>query len=263
VDGLLRVLVAVVAALNAATGAPMGGMPDRPPIMVPTLAPLPTLPPNAALTVEGEAKTTTFFGTITNIQDGFVFVNGVPVRLGPATLLKGQLRAGLDVQVQAKRRADGFLEADELDLDEKPGAPSATTEPAELPHENAANQPLTTPTAIQESNPSSPQFKPTEYSTPQAAEKPEVKAIDKAAVEPTEKANTEPTQRANTEPTGKPEVHPTARPNNDGGKTTQGSTSGQTNSKEPSKRDDAGKNEDSGSNRPSGSDGSNSQSGGD
>ena len=203
-DGLLKALVAVVAALNAATGAPTGGMPDRPPIMFPTLAPLPILQTDAALPVEGEVKTTTISGTITNIQDGFVFVNGVPVRLGPATLLKGQLRAGLDVQVQAKRRADGFLEADELDLEEKPGAPSMTTEPAEPPHENAANQPAATPAAIQESKPSSMQFKSTEYSTPQAIEKPEVKPIDKAAVDPTEKAKTEPTEKVQVEPTEKP-----------------------------------------------------------
>ena len=230
--------MAVVAALNVATGAPMDTMPDRPPIMVPTLAPFPTMLSGAGSPAEGPAKTTALTGTVTNIQDGFVFVNGVPVRLVPATQVNGQLRAGQEVQIQAKLRADGVLEADELDLSEKSDAPPAAAQPTEQTRMTGAVEPVTTPTLVQGAKPSSPELKPTEEVKPGATEKPEVKPTDKPEAHPTEKVQVE--------PTAKPEARPTARPSGDDGKPAQNGTQGQTEHKDPGKNGDSGSNKDSG-----------------
>jgi outer membrane biosynthesis protein TonB len=229
VDGFLKMLVALMAALNAATGAPVdvNNMPDRPPIMIPTLAPLPTQALGSAAPSNEAAGARTISGTITNIQEGFVFVNGVPVLLAPATQVNGQLRVGLDVQVQARLRADGVLEADTLDLREHSDLARETAQPVEQTHKASADEPFATPTLLQEAKPASPEIKPTEDVRPQANEKPEVKSTEKPAAQPTEKAKVEPTAqpaaqptaKIQVEPTEKPPAQPSTRPSDDGGRT--------------------------------------------
>jgi hypothetical protein len=250
----MKMIVALVAALNAATGAPVDvkSMPDRPPIMVPTLAPLPTLNPSAASPIEGAVGTTAISGIITNIQDGYVFVDGIPVQIGPDTQVKGQLRAGLDVHVQAKRRADGILEADEFDSSGKLEARPATAQPTEQTRNASADEPLATPTLLQEAKPSSIESRPTEDNHLKAAENPEVKPTAQSAALPAENAKVEPTAqpaaqttgKVQVEPTEKPEVQPTARPSNDGGKTPQVTTPGQTGGKDSGSHQDSGPSKD-------------------
>jgi hypothetical protein len=238
VDGFLRFLFAVVAALNAATGAPLNaaGMPDHPPIMVPTLAPLPIGLPAATMPAES-AKTTAISGTITNIQDGFVFVSGIPVSLGPETQVNGLLRAGSFVLVQATVRADGGLEAEKLDVGEDSPAPREKLRPTEQPQAQTSDNPAVKPTATREIKPA-PSLVPQPTDTPavQPTEKPEVKPTDKPAVQPTEKPEVKPTD--------KPEVQPTGKPNGDGG-SNNSNGSGQTGGTDSGKGGNPGTNSDS------------------
>lgn len=235
-DGLLKLLLAFIAALDAATGAPVDAnkMPDRPPITIPTLAPLPTLPLNSAVLSNETAGRKAISGTITNLQEGFVFVDGIPVLIGPATQINGQVRVGLNVQVQAILRADGVLEANELDLSENADVPPATTRPVLQTNKSSTDESLATPTISQEARPASPSIKPTEDIKPLPTEKPEVKAVEnptpeatvRTQVEPTENPAPQPTERIQVEPTDKPQAQPTSKPNEDGSKTvTSGGTS--------------------------------------
>ena len=240
-DGLLKLLLAFLATLNAATGAPVDvdNMPDRPSIMIPTLAPLPTLPLNSAVLSTEAVGRKAISGTITNLQEGFVFVSGVPVLIGPSTQVNGQLRVGLDVRVQANLRADGVLEANELDSSERVDVPPAATRAVLQTRENSVDIPLATPTLILEAKPASPEIEPTEQVKPLTREKPEVKPIENPTPQPTERTRVEPTERpgaqstgeTRVEPTEKPQVGTETRPSSDGGKTVESGTSSQPSSR--------------------------------
>lgn len=245
-DGFLQFLFAVAAALNAATGAPLNaaGMPDHPPIMVPTLAPLPIILPAATMPAES-TKTTAISGTITNIQDGFVFVSGIPVSLGPETQVIGRLRAGSFVLVQATVRADGELEAEKLDIGDDSPAPPETLRPTEQPKAQTSDNPAVKPTATREIKPAtSLEAPPTEKPEAQPTEKPEVKPTEKPEVKPTDKPAVQPTEKPEVKPTDKPEVQPAGKPNGDGG-SNKGNGSGQTSGTDSGRSGYPGTNSDS------------------
>ncbi|HEX7588171.1 MAG TPA: DUF5666 domain-containing protein [Anaerolineae bacterium] len=175
-------------------------MPDRPPIMMPTLAPLPSEPPIATLPTEKPEATTAISGTITIIADNFIVVGSLPVSFGPDTRINGQLKAGAFVQVEAKIRANGELEANKLDVTEELAAPHAALNPTDQLQVQPVVQATVQPTAPQErGSDGNLQVRPPETPEAHSTEKPQVKPAD------------QPTEDLQVKQRDQPEVHPTEK----------------------------------------------------
>jgi len=220
VDPILRALIAFIAALNAATGAPadVEHMPDRPPIVAPTARSIPAVDGTAASSQTDLPKITAISGKITNVQDGQITVNGQNITLDSNTQVTGQLKVGASVKVVVRVREDGRLEAGTLEVGED-SAPSVTANPTEKPDSQTAGKPEVKPT-------DKPQGALTGNSESKSTETPE----SKPAVAPEVKPPPQPAAQ----PTEKPEVKPPDKPsgsgdsNKSGGDSSKTSTSGQT-----------------------------------
>ena len=231
-DPILRALIAFIAALNAATGAPADfeQMPDRPPIVAPTAQSIPAVEATVAPSQTDLPKITAISGKVTNFQDGQIIVNGQSITLDPNTHVTGQLKLGAAVKVVVRVREDGSLEAGSLEVGED-SAPSATAHPTEKPDSQTASKPAVNPT-------DKPQGTSTGSSEFKSAETPE----SKPAVAPEVK----PSQQPAAQPTEQPEVKPTEKPsgsgdsNKSGGDSGKTSTSGQTSDGDSKSSSDSG-----------------------
>ncbi|MCL4487080.1 MAG: DUF5666 domain-containing protein [Chloroflexi bacterium] len=151
-DGFLRVLLALVAALNSALAAPLvtGDMPDRPPIVAPTLQPLPADASSSPLPLRPTTRVVVG-GTVSDIQDGTIVVSGQSIHVSSATTITGDLKVGAVVNVEANRDGDS-LEATQVEVGED-GRPTRQAEPTEssLSIETQPTEPART--ATRESSP--------------------------------------------------------------------------------------------------------------
>jgi hypothetical protein len=212
VDGLLRALFALIAALNAATGAPIdpNSMPDRPPIIAPTMERMPRSLPVATLAANGPTVTTAITGTITSVNGGVIVVNGQSITLGPSTQVKGQIEPGVSVKAQVRVQPDGTLEAENLEVSQDVGTPFATATLTGTP--SAQTTATGTPGIMPTPSPGAtltakPGVSPTAQPTVKATESPEAKPTVQATSQPTSKPESQPTQ---------PQVKPTET-SSDGG----------------------------------------------
>ena len=176
-DGFLKTLFALVAALNAATGAPVDveDLPDRPAIVAPTIRPNPVL--FATGTPSPTSKTTEINGTISTIQGNLIIVSGQRITLVPGSEIKGELKVGAQVKGEIRVRADGGLEAGKLEVGDDRTTPVITAKPSE--------------------------------NTGRPTEKPEVKATE---AKPTESVQVKPTEEPEPKPTEKPDSQPQPQP---------------------------------------------------
>lgn len=176
-DGILRVLWAVFAALNVATGAPVDAenLPDRPAIVAPTINPNPVL--FATITPLPAPSTAEVDGIISTIQDNIVIVNGQRITLVASTRVNGQLKVGAPLKAQVRVLTNGGLEADHLEVGDVPSAAADSVKP--------------------NGNPAQPTGKP------------EVKATE---TKPVENAQPSPTDNSQVKPTGQPETQPPPQP---------------------------------------------------
>jgi Domain of unknown function (DUF5666) len=214
VDGFLRALFALIAALNAATGAPIdaNNMPDRPPIVAPTMERIPhKLPVATSVATKPMVATTTITGTIASMKDGMIVVDGQSITLSSSTQITGSVKTGSPVRVQVKIQSDGTMEAETLEVGHAIGAAVATITPTVL---SAAN-PVTTTT--QTPAPGETQAGPISTETP------EPDSTEQAQASPTTNPSAQPTGQSTTNPTEQPETQPTSKPS-DGTTTTTGST---------------------------------------
>lgn len=103
-DGVMQALAALLAAVAAASGAPvdLGNSPDRPAIVAPVLAPDPSVKP-------GSGTTADINGTIQSVQGNVIIVNGVRVTLEKNTQVNGSLAQGAPVQVSGVKQTDGSV----------------------------------------------------------------------------------------------------------------------------------------------------------
>ena len=182
-DGFLRALLALIAALNAATGAPVDtdNMPDRPPIVAPTMERIPRTLPVATSAVPEPAATTTITGTISGIKSGLIVVNGKSITLTSSTQVKGQLKTGVSVSVVVRVQPDGTLEAEKLEVGTETNAAVTAFTPT---GQASANSTATTQTPGPGATP-----KPGAGST----ETPEAKSTEPGQPSPTVKPQSQPT----------------------------------------------------------------------
>ena len=103
-DGVIQALAALLAAVAAASGAPvdLGNSPDRPAIVAPVPAPDPSVKP-------GSGTIADINGTIQSVQGNVIVVNGVRVTLEKNTQVDGSLAQGAPVQVSGVRQTDGSV----------------------------------------------------------------------------------------------------------------------------------------------------------
>jgi Domain of unknown function (DUF5666) len=202
VDGFLRALFALIAALNAATGAPIdaNNMPDRPPIIAPTMERIPRTSPKATLAAtEPVAATTAITGTIASMKDGVIVVNGQSITLSSSTQVKGEVKTGATVSVVVKVQSDGALEAETLEVSTDAGTASGTTTPTG----QASASPATTET---------PSAGATQSLGAGSNGTPEPKSTEQAQSSPTANPSAQSTEQSKTSPTPAPQVQPTEQP---------------------------------------------------
>ncbi len=232
-DGFLRALFALIAALNAATGAPIdaNNMPDRPPIIAPTMERIPHTAPKATLaTTQPIAATTTFTGTIASMQDGVIVVNGQSITLSSSTQIKGQLKTGASVSVVVKVQSDGALEAEKLEVSTDVGVAGGTTTPT---GQAKANPDTTgTPGAGLTQTPGAgstgtPVPKSTEQAKTSPTANPPAQQTEQPKTSPTT-AQVQPTEQPQTNPTQAPKTEPTETSNDSATPTGSTPTSGST-----------------------------------
>jgi hypothetical protein len=184
VDGILRVLLAVFAALNAATGAPVNAedLPDRPAIVAPTLDWNSVL--FATITPLPATRTAEVDGIISTIRGDVLIVGGQRITLVANTQVNGELKVGAPLKGRVRILADGELEADHLEVGDVPSPTANVVKPS-------GN--LTQPTE-------KPEVKATE-----------IKPVENAQVNPTDKPEVKPTEK----PDAQPQPKPTEKPNGD------------------------------------------------
>ncbi len=209
-DGILRALFALIAALDAATGAPVDvdHLPDRPPIAAPTIDLNPVVFATSTPSGRGLPSTVEIFGKISLIRNTSVVVNGHSIVLVPNTQIKGQLDVGASVKVEATKRADGELEAKKLEVSDDLSAVVGTAKPTEPPQARET-------------------------------EKPEIKPTEQVEVKPTEKLEAKPTEAPEVKPSEQPEVKPTEKPEGDGGSDSSKSGSNDSGSSDDSEHSDS------------------------
>lgn len=107
---LLEFLLALLAALNVATGGPgdVDNLPDRPAIVAPT--PIP-----AEATNTPESTAVEMDGLVLYVSAELVIVNGVSVHLNAPVEIKGQLEIGALVRVQGIQRGN-VIAARQIDV---------------------------------------------------------------------------------------------------------------------------------------------------
>lgn len=136
-DAMIHTLLALVAALNVLAGTPSnpGSMPDRPAIV----QSVPAAPAVSQKNKEVESvkietpeakpasSSVEIKGAITNIQGKVITVNGQKITLGSNVEIKGQLKVGAAVQVEAVK-VNGNLTASEIEV-RNAGKETETPEP--------------------------------------------------------------------------------------------------------------------------------------
>jgi uncharacterized membrane protein YgcG len=117
-DSFVRLLLALVAALNSAVAAPLdaGEMPDRPPIVAPTAQSFPAAAVTATLPLR-QSITVVVGGTVTEMQAGMIVVSGEPIQLSPSTTVNGNLKVGAEVNVEANRSGES-LQATQVEVND-------------------------------------------------------------------------------------------------------------------------------------------------
>lgn len=213
-DGILRVLWAVFAALNVATGAPVDAenLPDRPAIVAPTINPNPVL--FATITPLPAPSTAEVDGIISTIQDNIVIVNGQRITLVASTQVNGQLKVGAPLKAQVRVLTNGGLEADHLEVGDVPSAATDSVKPNGNPAQPTGKPEVkATETKWVENAQPSPtdnsQVKPTGQSEPQPQPQPTDKPEPQPQPQPTDKPETQP------QPPPPPQPQPTEKPSGD------------------------------------------------
>ncbi len=230
-DQILHLVFALIAALNAATGAPVdvNHLPDRPPIVAPTaesnsiFLATDTPAPTAAL------QTTIITGTITTVQSNLIVVSGQSITIAPDAEIKGHLQVGAVVQVNAVIHTDGSVDANTVQVSEDTGTPTTAAIPTqqaqvtetpgaqatEIPEATATNLPgpQATPPPVQATEPTEVQSTPVPVQATQPPEgQPTVKPTPQP--QPTEPPEGQPTVKPTPQPqpTEPPESQPTSKP---------------------------------------------------
>ncbi len=233
-DGFLRALFALIAALNAATGAPIdaNNMPDRPPIIAPTMERIPRTSPKATLAAtKPVAATTAITGTIASMKDGVIVVNGQSITLSASTQIKGQVKTGAAVTVVVKVQSDGALEAEKLEVSTEAGTASGTTTPTG----QASASPATTGTpsagatqTVGVGSTGTPDPKSTEQAQSSPTANPPAQSTEESKTNPTPAPQVQPTEQQQSNPTEAPTTESTQKSTDSTSSTSSTPTSGST-----------------------------------
>lgn len=110
-NGLMQALLALMAAMNVATGTPVDShnSPDRPAIVAP-------VPASVTTKSSTSSNSTEVVGAIQSVTSNSITVNGVTITLGKNAEVKGTLKVGDVVKVEATKQADGSLLASEVSV---------------------------------------------------------------------------------------------------------------------------------------------------
>ena len=227
-DQILHLILTLIAALNAATGAPVdvNHLPDRPPIVAPTMESNSIILATDTPAPTAVLQTTIITGTITTVQSNLIVVSGQSITIAPDAQIKGHLQVGAVVQVNAVIHTDGSVDANTVQVSEEIGTPTQQAQATETPGAQSTETPEATATNVPGVQPTPPLVQATEPAeiqptpplvqpTPvpvQATEPPESQPTVKPTPQPTEPPEGQPTVKPTPQPTEPPESQPTSKP---------------------------------------------------